>query len=251
MEWTDQAIVLGTRRHGESAVVLELMTSERGRHLGLVRGGRSRRLAPMLQPGNRVSAIWRSRLDDNLGHFSIEPLEFRAGRLIETAESIFVLQTLAAHLRLLAEREPHPRLYAIVNAALTIFAEPDPTSLADICIFLARFELSLLDELGFGLDLESCATTGARTDLAFVSPRSGRAVSRAGAVGYEDRLLPLARFMLGQHGSNQGPAEIRDAFRLTSHFLQRDIYAPRGLREPPERQELLARLGREPHPAGL
>ncbi|MCX5493134.1 DNA repair protein RecO [Kaistia dalseonensis] len=244
MEWIDQGIVLGTRRHGEVDVVLELMTASRGRHLGLVRGGRSRRLAPVLQPGNRLQAVWRARLDEHLGYYTVEPIALRAAQLFETPGLLYALQTLTGHLGLLAERESHPGLYGAVDLALDSFAGTSPPELFELCAFIARFELALLDELGLGLDLSQCARTGMRDDLAYVSPRSGRAVSRAGAVGYEDRLLPLAGFMVGRHGSNNGPAEIRDAFRLTGHFLQRDIYAARAISEPTARKELLALVDR-------
>lgn len=245
MEWTDQAIVLGTRQLGESSVVLELMTGERGRHLGVVRGGRSRRLAPILQPGNRIQAIWRARLDEHLGIYAVEAVTLRAARLIERPAALFALQVLTSHLRLLAERESHPRLYGAVDSALDGFAGAETLSALDLAGFLARFELALLDELGFGLDLSRCAATGSVEDLRFVSPRTGRAVSRQGALGYEDRLLPLSRFLIGEHGTNDSLSDIQDAFRLTGHFLHRDVYAPREIKEPAARQEFLTRLARE------
>lgn len=244
MEWVDQGIVLSARRHGESDVVLDLMTHARGRHLGLVRGGRSRRLRPLLQPGNRLQATWRARLDDHLGQYVVEPLSMRAARLFDDPALLFALQVLTGHLGLLAEREAHAGLYAAVDQALDAFSGADPPTLIALCAFVARFELALLEELGFGLDLERCARTGVREDLAFVSPRSGRAVSRAGAVGYEDRLLPLARFLIGQHGGNDDISEIRDAFRLTGHFLDRDVYGARSSTEPMARRELLSLVER-------
>lgn len=243
MEWTDQGLVLGVRPYGETSVVLELMTSARGRHLGLVRGGRSRRLAPVLQPGNTVEATWRARLDEHLGLFTIEPLVSRAARLIGDPGTIFALQTLTGHLRLLAEREPHPALHAAVESVLDLVVAAEHPQLLDLAAFIARFELVLLDELGYGLDLSVCAATGGRDELAFVSPKSGRAVSRAGAAGYEDRLLPLAPFLTGGP-SNGGPGELRDAFRLTGHFLARHVYRPRGLAEPVARGEFVTQIDR-------
>lgn len=245
MQWTDRAIILGMRRFGESSAVLEVMTAARGRQLGLVRGARSRRLAPALQPGNRVEATWRARLDEQLGLFTIEPVTMRAARLIERPLALFALQVLTAHLGLLAERESHPRLHGAVDAALDSFAEqPGPTAL-EIAGFMARFELALLDESGFGLDLSRCAVSGRTDELAFVSPRTGRAVSRAAAAGYEQRLLAMPRLLLGWHGANDGRREVEEAFRLTGHFLDRHLYAPRGLVEPAARHELVMRLGRE------
>ena len=243
MEWTDQGLVLGVRQQGEASVVLELMTAARGRHLGLVRGGRSRRLSPVLQPGNTVQVVWRARLDEHLGIFTVEPLVSRAGRLMADPGTIFALQTLTGHLRLLAEREPHPALHGAVEAALDAFAAADRPEVLDFGAFIARFELALLEELGYGLDLSVCAATGERDELHYVSPKTGRAVSRAGAIGYEDRLFRLAPFMTGGP-SNGGPQELRDAFRLTGHFLTRYIYGPRGLREPVARTEFLTQIDR-------
>jgi DNA repair protein RecO (recombination protein O) len=243
MEWTDQGLVLGARAQGETSVVLEIMTPARGRHLGLVRGGRSRRLAPVLQPGNTIAVTWRARLDEHLGIFTVEPLVSRAARLIGEPVTIFALQTLTGHLRLLAEREPHPALHSAVESVLDLVAASDHPQLLDLGAFIARFELVLLEELGYGLELSICAATGAREELHFVSPKSGRAVSRAGAAGYEDRLLPLAPFLTGG-ASNGGPGELRDAFRLTSHFLARHVYRPRGLAEPTARTEFIAQIDR-------
>lgn len=245
MQWTDQGIVLGLRRLGESSAVLEVMTATRGRQLGVVRGARSRRMAPMLQPGNRVEATWRARLDEQLGHFTVEPVTMRAARLIERPLALFALQVLVGHLGLLAEREDHPELHGAVDAVLDSLAEtPGPTAL-ELASFLARFELALLNESGFGLDLSRCAVSGSEEGLAFVSPRTGRAVSGTAAAGYEDRLLPLPRLLLGSHGINDGRREVTEAFRLTGHFLERHLYAPRNLTEPPARRELLTWLGRE------
>jgi len=243
MEWTDQGLVLGARPHGESSVVLELMTPARGRHLGLVRGGRSRRLSPVLQPGNTVQVVWRARLDEQLGQFSVELITSRAARLMADPASIFALQTLTAHLRLLAEREPHGALHGAVEAALDAFAGADRPDLLEFGAFIARFEMALLQALGFGLDLSACAATGSREELDYVSPKTGRAVSRAGAVGYEDRLLRLAPFLNGGP-SNGGPSELRDAFRLTGHFLSRHVYGPREMREPVARTEFLSQIDR-------
>lgn len=245
MEWSDDAIVLAVRRHGDASLVLELLTRAHGRHLGLVRGGRSRALAAVLQPGNGVAALWRARLDQHLGQYTIEPRQMRAARVIGAAVPLFALQVLTAHMHLLPEREPHAALFGGMEAALDVLAADVPPGIDELCAFLVRFELALLDELGFGLDLERCARTGSREDLAYVSPRSGRAVSREGAVGYEDRLLPLPSFVHGDTRSNRGPAEIMDGLRLTAYFLTRDLYAPRQLSLPTARDELCARLTRE------
>ena len=245
MQWTDQGIVLGLRRLGESSAILEVMTATRGRQLGVVRGARSRKMAPTLQPGNRIAVTWRARLDEQLGHFAVEPVTLRAARLMERPLALFALQVLVGHLGLLAERENHPELHDAVDAALDSLTEtPGPAAL-ELAGFLARFELALLNESGFGLDLARCAVTGSVEGLAFVSPRTGRAVSGTAAAGYEERLLPLPRLLLGGHGANDGSREVEEAFRLTGHFLERHLYAPRDLVEPPARRELLTWLGRE------
>jgi DNA repair protein RecO (recombination protein O) len=243
MQWTDEGIIIGTRRHGETSLILELMTPAHGRHLGLVRGGRSRKLQPVLQPGNSVSATWRARLDEHLGTFAIEPLTHRAAQLIEGAAGLFGIQALAALLRLLPERDPHPRLYEGLAAVLDWFGEP-----AVAAALMVRFELRLLDDLGFGLDLESCAATGSNDDLAFVSPKTGRAVSRSAGDAYADRLLKLPAFLTAPASAMPvDAADLGAAFALTGYFLARHVFEPRGL-EPPEARSrfisLVARTGK-------
>lgn len=244
MHWTDEAIVLGLRGLGEASAILDLMTATRGRQRGIVRGARSKRMAAVLQPGNRVLANWRARLDHQLGQFAIEPLALRAAVIMDRPIALFALQVMADHLRLLAEREAHDALYAAADAALTGFAALNEPDAGAIGMFMARFELALLMESGFGLDLSRCAVTGEVDHLAFVSPRSGRAVSRTAARGFEERLLPLPRFLLGLSGDNQPARALDEALRLTGFFLERHLYAPRNLREPAARRELIARLSR-------
>lgn len=224
MQWQDQAIILGIKRHGETSVIAELMTASHGRHMGLVRGGRSRRLQPLLQPGNRVEATWRARLDEHLGTLAVEPLHLRAGRLMEQAVSVHGVQALAALLRLLPERDPHPGLYEALDVILESFDEP--SNAGELYL---RFELAVLNELGFGLDLSECAATGTRDELAFVSPKTGRAVSRAAGAPYADRLLALPAFLLSVTGPAADRQALESAFRLTGFFLSRHVYEPRGL----------------------
>lgn len=237
MEWRDEGIILGTRKHGETSAILEVMTRAHGRHLGLVRGGRSRKLQPVLQPGNRVELTWRARLDEHLGTFQAEPLELNAARLFDSAVAVYGLQTLAAHLRLLPERDPHDRLFETLR--LLIEHLDDPASAAELVV---RFELLVLDELGFGLDLTECAATGAREDLAYVSPKSGRAVSRAAGTPWRDRMLALPAFLRRGSGLRATPADIEAAFRLTGFFFTRHVYEPRGLAEPEARAGFVAAL---------
>ena len=239
MKWTDEAIILGTRRHGETSVILELMTAAHGRHLGLVRGGRSRQRRSFLQPGNSLSATWRARLDEHLGNFTVEPIAERASRLMEEASGVYGLQLLAALLRLVPERDPQPRLYGALAAILDALGESRAAGR-----LLVQFELEILNELGFGLDLSCCAATGSTVGLCYVSPRTGRAVSREAGEPYRDRLLPLPSFLLD--ASAQPPtADLLSGFRLTGFFLARHVYEPRGLAESPARPCLMALVARD------
>ena len=239
MEWRDEGIILGTRRHGETSAILEVMTRAHGRHMGLVRGGRSRKLQPVLQPGNRVDLVWRARLDEHLGLFQAEALEMNAARLMDSAVAVYGLQLLAAHLRLLPERDPHDALYETLGVMLVHLDDADAAG-----ELLARFELLVLDELGFGLDLTCCAATGVREDLVYVSPKSGRAVSRDAGAPWHDKMLALPAFLCRGAGLRGDPASVADAFRLTGFFLHRHVYEPRGMEEPGARAGFLAALAR-------
>ena len=235
MQWTDEAIVLGAKRHGETSVILELMTREHGRHLGLVRGGAGRRLRGVLQPGNTVTATWRARLDEHLGNYLVEGLNLRTAGFLGSAPAVHGVTHLAALCRLLAEREPHGRLYASLDAILDGFDDPHAAALR-----MARFELGLLAELGFGLDLQSCAVTGATADLDYVSPRSGRAVSSAAGQPYRDKLLRLPELLRDASSVAVAAADLADAFALTGFFLERHAFAPRGLALPEARARFIA-----------
>ena len=237
MEWRDEGIILGTRKHGETSAILEVMTRVHGRHLGIVRGGRSRRQQPVLQAGNRVDLIWRARLDEHLGTFQAEPIELNAARLFDSASAVYGLQTLAAHLRLLPERDPHQGLYDTFVVMLGHLDEP-----SEAAELMVRFELLMLEELGFGLDLARCAATGMRENLVYVSPKSGRAVSSEAGEPWGAKMLALPPFL--RHGTNARAeaGDIDAAFRLTGFFLTRHVYEPRGLTEPESRAGLLAAL---------
>jgi len=234
MQWTDEGIVLGVRRHGETSVILELMTTERGRHLGLVRGGTGTRLRGVLQPGNTLRATWRARLDDHLGNYAVEGINLRAAGFLTRAHAVHGVTHVAALCRLLAEREPHARIYAALEEILDAFDDP-----AAVAPMVARFELAFLAELGFGLDLSSCAATGAKDDLIYVSPRSGRAVSRAGGEAHKDRLMRLPEFLRAD-SQPASAADLGDAFALTGFFLERHAFAPRGLALPDARDRFVA-----------
>lgn len=224
MEWRDQGIVLGVRRHGETSVIAEVMTHVRGRHLGLVRNGRSRTMLPVLQPGNLLELTWWARLDEHLGNFTAEPVNFRAATLMEHVASLHGVQALAALLRLLPERDPHPHLFDMLNIVLDHLSEPSGAG-----ELFVRFELAVLNDLGFGLDLTECAATGTREHLEYVSPRSGRAVSRDVGLPYQDKLFRLPDFL--KEGSTKAATRdsLDEAFRMTRYFLDRHVYEPRGL----------------------
>ncbi len=224
MQWQDQAIILGIKRHGETSVIAEVMTRERGRHLGLVRSGRSRAMQPVLQAGNQVDVVWRARLDEHLGEFRIEPLRLRAARLMETATSVYGIQAMGALLRLLPERDPHPHLYEALDVILENLHDP-----ADAGELFVRFELAVLNDLGFGLDLAECAATGTRDDLAYVSPKSGRAVCRSAGAPWADKMLALPSFLLIGDSTAADRDSLAAAFRLTGFFLNRHVYEPRGI----------------------
>jgi DNA repair protein RecO (recombination protein O) len=237
MEWSEQGIVVGTRRHGETDVILEVMTAGRGRHLGLVKGGRSRRQRPVLQAGNTLALTWRARLDEHLGNFRAEPVVERSVELMSSRVATFGLALAGAHLRLLPERDPHPRLYEALAVMLDCLERP---ALAGE--LMVRFELLLLDELGFGLDLESCAASGSREELIYVSPRSGRAVSRAAGAPHAEKLLALPAFLAERAGGTENPVGLEDGFRLTGYFLERHVHEPRGIALPDARASFLNAL---------
>jgi DNA repair protein RecO (recombination protein O) len=243
MEWIDEGIVLGVKRHGETSIILELMTRAHGRHLGLVRGGSGPRLRGVLQAGNTVRATWRARLDEHLGLYLVEAANLPAAGFLDKAHALQGLTHLAALCRLLAEREPHAAIYDALQAILDRL--DDPQAVAPL---IARFELDFLAELGFGLDLAACAATGAKDELIFVSPRSGRAVSRAAGEPYRDKLMRLPVFLRkdgDQAGAAPSPGDLVDAFALTGFFLDRHAFAPRGLALPEARARFVSALTRE------
>ncbi len=224
MHWQDTGIVLGARRHGETSIIAELLTVNHGRHLGLVRGGRSRRLRPVLQVGNRVMVRWNARLPEHLGTFQVELVAGRAAALIEDAAALAVLNTLSELCRLLAEREPHPDLFAGLDALLDV--AQTHCGIETLAELLARFELRLLDEFGFGLDLSQCAATGRRENLAFVSPKTGRAVSFQAGAPYRSKLLPLPAFLTASQQRAPDRTAILEALQLTGFFLQKHLFMP-------------------------
>jgi DNA repair protein RecO (recombination protein O) len=243
MQWTDEGIVIGVKRHGEASAILELMTREHGRHLGLVRGGFGSRMKPVLQVGNSVSANWRARLDEHLGNYTVEPMRQRASDFFGTSHAIYGVSHLAAMMRLLPERDPHAGLYSVFEEVLDRLE--DPVLAAPLAV---RFELQLLSELGFGLDLEQCASSGTRADLIYVSPKSSRAVSREAGEPWADKMLRLPAFLRERDAQPAG-RDLDDGFALTGFFLARHVLEPRGLALSDERAHFIAAILRGPRSA--
>jgi DNA repair protein RecO (recombination protein O) len=216
MDWRDEGAVLSVRPHAESSAIIEVFTAQHGRHAGVVRGGVSRRMAPVLQPGNQVSVAWRARLDEHMGSFTVEPIQSRAA-LMSDRLALAGLNAVCAMLRIaLPEREAHPVLY---TATLGLLDQLQTGGIwpADYL----RWELLLLEEIGFALELTVCAISGKRDDLAYVSPKTGRAVNRDAAGDWAPKLLPLPPCLLGQ-----GPAsavELAQGLAITGHFLHRSL----------------------------
>ena len=237
VDWVDEGIVLSQRPHGETSSIIEIFTRERGRHLGLVRGGRSKTKRPVLQVGNHVDATWRARLEDHLGQFTVELRHGYAAEAMDDRMALAGLSTLCAMARLLPERDPHGNLYEISLFVMSFMADADvwPS-------LLARWELSLLDELGFGLDLTACAATGVTDDLIYVSPKSGRAVSRGAGEPYKDRLLPLPSFLCEGRQGTPEPDDVLNAMTLLGHFFNKHIFFPREIEMPEVRTRLMSYL---------
>lgn len=239
MDWQDEGVLIAMRAHGEASAIIEVFTAAHGRHAGVVRGGASRKQAAIMQPGTQLSVAWRARLEDHLGSFTVEPLQSRAG-LMGDRLALAGLTAVCAMLRVsLPEREAHPLLWRATMALLAAM-EHDP----DWPALYLRWEVTLLEELGFGLDLTRCAVTGSRDDLVFVSPKSGRAVSQAGAGDWAERLFPLPQCLMGQ-----GPAasdEIAQGLAITGHFLARELAEVLGGKPLPEARMRLITLLAKP-----
>jgi DNA repair protein RecO (recombination protein O) len=227
MDWRDHGILLTTRRHGESSAIIDVFTQSHGRHAGVVRGGASRKIAPVLQPGAQLDVEWRARLEDHLGSYRVEPLRSRAvalsGRL-----TLAGLNTVTALLAFcLPEREPHAGLYQRTEQLLDLLGQNEIWPLAYL-----HWEMDLLEEMGFGMDLTSCAATGQTTDLIYVSPKSGRAVSKQGAGEWADRMLPLPECLRKQGTASD--EDIAQGFRTTGYFLMHRLAPALGSKPLPE-----------------
>ena len=237
MDWRDTGFVLTARRHGESGLIVELLTEAHGRHAGLVRGGQSPKRHALLQSGNLVAVTWRGRLPEHLGAFEVELLRPHAAGLIDDPDRLAALTAAAALIALaLPEREPHSDVFQDLGR---LIAALDSAGWAASYV---AWEGALLATLGFGLDLSACAATGANDDLAYVSPRSGRAVSRSAGTPYHDKLLPLPAF-LWRDASAEAP-DIIAGLMLTGHFLHHHLLEPQGRALPEARARLADRLRR-------
>ncbi len=239
MHWTDEAIVLSVKPHGETAAVAEIFTRAHGRHLGLVHGGRSRKMRPILQIGNHVDCTWKARLSEHLGHVTMELRRGYAAGAMDDSAALAGLTSLCTLARLLPERDPHPALFEVTLFVLGF--------LDDVTVWpalLVRWELALLDELGFGLDLTECASTGSNDQLIYVSPKSGRAVSASAGEPYRDKLLRLPAFLTKARQAGVMPGDVMDGLALTGYFLETRVMQPRGDAMPQARRRLAEVLER-------
>ncbi len=239
MDWRDSGITLGARAFGEGSAIATVFTRDHGRHLGLVRGAKSKKTAPALQAGSEVDATWRARLGEHLGFFVLEGGRVHAHQVLNKPLELAALTSICTLAdAALPEREPHPELYD----GMHVFFE----HLDDIEVWpsiLVKWELGLLRDLGFGLDLESCAVTGHNENLSHVSPRSGRAVSAAEAEPYRDRLLELPEFLI-RGADHVTPRQALAGLRLTGHFLERRVFSPQDREIPEARLRLMDRMAR-------
>lgn len=241
MDWTDSAIVLHLRPHGETSAVLDVLTRDHGRHAGLVRGGRSRKVRPALQTGNLLKVEWRARLSEHLGFFILDLDKPYSAAVLDDRLALSGIGVLASLAALLAERDPHPALF---DMALLVLDHLDDATLWPA--LLVRWELRFLSELGVGLDLDRCAATGGRDDLIYVSPKSGSAVCAAAGEPYKDKLLRLPAFLRGSNGIAVSPQDVTDGFALTGFFLEHYLHDQRNVPVPSARGEFLRILSRTP-----
>ena len=239
MDWREEGVLLAVRKHGETSAIIDVFTEGHGRHAGVVRGGTSRKIAPVLQPGAQLDVTWRARLEDHLGMFSVEPVRSRAD-LMSARDTLAAMNAVTSLLAfVLPEREAHPELYQRSLAMLDMIGDGPFWTLAYL-----RWELALLDDLGFGLDLGRCAVTDRSDNLVFVSPKSGRAVSRAGAGEWVDRMLPLSPALIGE--GDGSPSEVLDGLKVTGHFLAQNFASSIGDKPlPAARQRFVDLIARQ------
>lgn len=239
IEWRDEGALLKVRKHGENSAIIEVFTVEHGKTAGVVRGGTSRKIAPLLQPGAQLDVTWKARLDDHLGSFTIEPIRSRTAQVMQDRLGLAGLNAVTGILSfVLPERQTYSPLYARTIQLLDLLGQTDIWPLAYL-----QWEVALLEEMGFAMDLSACAVSGLNDDLFYVSPRTGRAVSRMAAGEWADRLLPLPHVLLGK--GDAGIDQILIALRTTGHFLHNHLVKSLGDRALPEaRQRLIDTLKR-------
>lgn len=239
MDFTTQGYVLSVRRHGETSAIIEVLTPDKGRHAGLVRGGVSRRMRPVLQPGNLIRVSWQARLSEHLGSFTVEAIDARAAQLMEDRLSLAALNAACAlTLAVLPEREPQRAVYDAFAVMIEHMDDPDIWP-----ALFVKWEGGLLDAMGYGLDLSKCAASGVNDNLTHVSPRTGRAVSASEAEPYLDKLLSLPGFLLGRKGVMRG--DIRAGLALTGYFIESRILWPADRQLPEARARMIDRLTAE------
>jgi DNA repair protein RecO (recombination protein O) len=243
MEWSDDAIVLSLRPLGETSSILECLTRDFGRHAGLVRGGTSRKMGGMLQPGNTLRVHWRARLSEHLGSFTVEPERIRAGDILEAREALMGVNAFSSIASaVLPEREPHAPVFEVGEILLDAMAGDTFEHWGPLFV---RWEVGVLEALGFGLDLARCAATDSPDDLQYVSPKSGRAVSGAAGAPYRGRLLKLPGFLLGSQNAEPDGRDIAAGLKLTGYFLLERVLRPHGRELPPARLRLAELAQRE------
>ena len=225
MQWEAEGLVLAARAHGESSAIIDVFSRAHGRFGGL-------------QPGNMVVATWRARLSEHLGTITVDAGRAHAAEAMSDAKTLAGLTSLCALMQITPERQAYPRLYDTLMLVIAAMDDADTWP-----ALLARFEMALLEEIGFGLDLSCCAATGVIEQLEYVSPRSGRAVSRDAARPYLDKMFVLPQFLLDP-SANASDEDVQKAMELTGHFLERRVYLPNGLKMPPARQRLMDMLAR-------
>ncbi|MEM0989484.1 MAG: DNA repair protein RecO [Pseudomonadota bacterium] len=237
MEWRDEGILLWVRLHGESNVILEALTARHGRHAGLVRGGASKSVAAILQPGAHLALEWKARLPEHLGNFKVDLMKSRSATIMADREALSALNSVSTMVvQFLPEREPNDEVYEATVDLVDHLGDGNPAW----PVRYALWELELLEALGFGLDLSSCASTGMTEELVYVSPRSGRAVCRAAGGPFADRMLPLPEFLIGRGKPSMG--DVREALRMTGYFLQNWVCPSYEMQALPEPRERLIRL---------
>ncbi len=243
MEWQDEGIVLSAARHGEADALLEVMTHSHGRARGFIKGGLSRKNKANLQAGNRLQLTWRSRLEANLGRFTVELIHSPLGLMLGDGARLSALAAVTSVVAsTMAEREPHQDVYEGLIVVLDLL-EQDTGGVATWAAALARLELGILAALGYGMDLSECAATGTVDNLVYVSPKSGRAVCAEAGAPYKEKLLILPGFLRNK-GEAPTLSDVLDALMLTGYFLERTIWAVRAKGQPAARERLFSSLSK-------